>query len=143
MNTQNQSTSVHRWTVDETVDAIQHVSKNITEYSSLMRSTVKSLRKSGAIPEMAVAIREASFALRDTVNEINLTAKEIQKNNVVPETASAIEDTVQSVRNSVSVVKEMAADASTHLPQSKKIVTDGVVFLKAKHLKEYSKVGVA
>lgn len=141
MNIQNQSPQVHRWTVDETVDAIQHVSKNIIEYSSLMRSTVKSLRQSGAILEMAEAIRQGSFALRDTVNEINLTTKEIQKNKTITETAIAIESTIQSVQDTSETLKEIASDAGKVLPNSKKVVEQGVVFLKERHLS--SKVGVA
>lgn len=133
-----EQSQVHKWTADETVAKIQHASKNIKEYSYLMKNTVKTIRESGAIPELADAIREASFALRDTVNEINQTTKEIHKKGVA-ETANAIDSTIISVEDSVNTVKEIAVDAGKVLPHSKKAVRDGIQ--KARHLK--LKVGVA
>ncbi len=44
-------------TAKQTVETIQHISKNIREYSLRMRETMSTLRESGAIPEMAEAIR--------------------------------------------------------------------------------------
>lgn len=134
-----EQSQVHKWTADETVAKIQHASRNIKEYSYLMRNTVKTVRESGAIPELVDAIREASFALRDTVNEINQTTKEIHKKGIVTETANAIDSTIISVEDSVNTVKEIVVDAEKVLPHSKKAVHDGIQ--KAKHLK--LKVGVA
>jgi methyl-accepting chemotaxis protein len=132
-----EQSQVHKWTADETVAKIQHASKNIKEYSYLMRNTVKTVRESGAIPELVDAIREASFALRDTVNEINQTTKEIHKKGTV--TDNAIDSTIISVEDSVNTVKEIVVDAGKVLPHSKKAVHDGIQ--KARHLK--LKVGVA
>jgi len=131
--TQNQSSQedpVQRWTIDETVGAIQNVSKNIREYSFKMRTNMKTLRESGVIPEMADAIREASFAVRDTVNEINETTKELQKQGAITETARAIENTVKSVEDSAETVKEIAADAGKALPHSTKTLHDGIDIVK-------------
>ena len=50
----------HQLTVQETVGSIQNISKNIRDYSLKMRDTMKTLRESGAIPEMAEAIRDGS-----------------------------------------------------------------------------------
>ncbi|MCE9652644.1 MAG: hypothetical protein K8Q89_06270 [Nitrosarchaeum sp.] len=130
-NQNKSSQEVHRWTIDETVGAIQSVSKNIREYSFRMRTNMKTLRESGAIPEMADAIREASFAVRDTVNEINETTKELQKKGAITETARAIENTVKSVEDSAVTVKEIVADAGKSLPHSTKVLHDGIDIVKA------------
>jgi methyl-accepting chemotaxis protein len=132
---QNQSSQedlVHRWTANETVEAIQNVSKNIREYSSKMRETMKTLRESGAIPEMADAIREASFAVRDTVNDINETTKELKRKGAVVETASAIENTLKFAEASAATVKDIATDAGKASPHTTKAIHDGVDIVKKK-----------
>ena len=148
--TQNKSSQeeIHRWTIDETVEAIQNVSKNIREYSFKMRTNMKTLRESGALPDMADAIREASFAVRDTVNEINETTKELQKNGAITETARAIENTFKSAEDSAVTLKEIASDARKTLPHSTKTIHDGIDIVKASHVvakvKDFkNKVGVA
>jgi methyl-accepting chemotaxis protein len=67
----------------ETVGTIQHISKNIRDYSLRMRETMNTLRESGAIPELAEAIREASFAVRDTAKDITEATRELKKNCIV------------------------------------------------------------
>ncbi|MCI4432932.1 MAG: hypothetical protein JHC41_04955 [Nitrosopumilus sp.] len=128
----SQEDLVHRWTANETVEAIQNVSKNIREYSSKMRETMKTLRESGAIPEMADAIREASFAVRDTVNDINETTKELKRKGAVVETASAIENTLKFAEASAATVKEIATDAGKASPHTTKAIHDGVDIVKKK-----------
>lgn len=132
---QNQSSQedlVHKWTANETVEAIQNVSKNIREYSFKMRETMKTLRESGAIPEMADAIREASFAVRDTVNDINETTKELKRKGAVVDTASAIENTLKLAEESAVTVKEIATDAGNVSPHTTKAIHDGVDIVKKK-----------
>lgn len=133
-NKSSQEDQVHRWTIDETVEAIQSVSKNIREYSFRMRSNMKTLRESGAIPQMADAIREASFAVRDTVNEINETTKELQKNGAVTQTARAIENTYKSIEDSAEIVKAIATEARQELPHSEKAIHDGINLVKTSHV---------
>jgi methyl-accepting chemotaxis protein len=128
----SQEDLVHRWTANETVEAIQNVSKNIREYSSKMRETMKTLRESGAIPEMVDAIREASFAVRDTVNDINETTKELKRKGAVVETASAIENTLKFAEASAATVKEIATDAGKASPHTTKAIHDGVDIVKKK-----------
>ena len=132
---QNQSPQgelVHRWTANETVEAIQNVSKNIREYSFKMRETMKTLRESGAIPGMADAIREASFAVRDTVNDINETTKELKRKGVVVDTANAIENTLKLAEESATTVKDIATDAGKATPETTKVIHNGIVFVKKK-----------
>jgi len=130
---QNQSSQedlVHQWTANETVEAIQNVSKNIREYSFKIRETMKTLRESGAIPEMADAIREASFAVRDTVNDINETTKELKRKGVVIDTANAIENTLKSVEESAATVKEIAIGAGKVSPHTTKAIHEGIANVK-------------
>jgi methyl-accepting chemotaxis protein len=134
--TSNQQSSkedlVHKWTANETVEAIQNVSKNIREYSFKMRETMKTLRESGAIPEMADAIREASFAVRDTVNDINETTKDLKRKGAIVDTASAIENTLKLAGESASTVKVIATDAGKASPHTTKAIHDGVDIVKKK-----------
>jgi len=126
---QNQN-DVHQWTPKETVDAIQNVSKNIREYSFRMRETMKTLRESGAIPEMADAIKGATFAVRDTVNDINETTKDLKQKNVFVETAGAIEHTLTTVEDSVATVKELTTGAVKASPHASKVIHDGLDLVK-------------
>jgi len=88
-NLSSQEVRIHQLTTNQTVGTIQNVSNNIREYSLQMRQIMKTLRESGAIPEIALAIREGSFAIRDTVKEINETTQDLKNNGIVNETASA------------------------------------------------------
>jgi prophage DNA circulation protein len=129
-NSSSQEAIVHQWTAKETVEAIQNVSKNIREYSFRMRETMKTLRESGAIPEMADAIHEASIAVRDTVNDINETTKELKRKGVVVDTANVIENTLKSAKESVATVKEITTDAGKASPQTTKAIHHGLDIVK-------------
>jgi methyl-accepting chemotaxis protein len=91
-----------------------------------MRETMKTLRESGAIPEMAEAIREGSFAVRDTVKGINEEAQELKKKGIVVDTASAVENTLKSAEKSIATVKEMTTDAGKASPKTTKAVQEGI-----------------
>ena len=104
-NTPNPSVEIFRgqqFSAEETVGTIQNISKNIRDYSLLMRETMKTIRESGAIPEMAEAIREGSFAVRDTVKDINDEARKLKKNGIVVDTANAVENTLKTAEQSIA-----------------------------------------
>ncbi len=126
----SQEDKVHQRTAIETVEAIQNVSRNIREYSFRMRETMKTLRESGAIPEMADAIHQASLAVRDTVNDINETTKELKRKGVVVDTASVIENTLKSAKESVATVKEITTDAGRASPETTKAIQHGLEIVK-------------
>jgi len=136
----SQEASVHQRTGKETVEAIQNVSKNIRVYSTRMRDTMKTLRESGAIPEMADAIHEASIAVRDTVNDINETTKELKKKGVVVNTASVIENTLKSAKESVANVKEITTAAGKASPQTTKAIQQGIDIAKKEASKATGRV---
>jgi len=116
----------HTLNAKETVGTIQHISKNIRDYSLRMRETMNTLRESGAIPELAEAIREASFAVRDTAKDITEATRELKKNCIIVDTASAVENTLTSSEESVKTVKEITTDAGKASPHTTKAVQDGI-----------------
>jgi methyl-accepting chemotaxis protein len=117
-------------TANETVRTIQSISKNIREYSLRMRETMKTLHESGSIPEMAEAIREGSFAVRDTVRDINAATQEMKKNGVIVDTVSALENTLKSAEQSIATVKEITKEAEKASPRTTKSVQDGIDIVK-------------
>ena len=120
----------YQLTAKETVGIIQNISKNIRDYSLRMRETMKTLRESGAIPEMAQAIREGSFAVRDTVEDINAVTNELKKNGVIVDTANALENTLKSAEKSITTVKEITTEAERTSPLTAKSVQDGIDIVK-------------
>lgn len=118
------------WNPKQTVEALQNISKNIRGYSLKMKETMKALRESGAIPEFAEAIREGSFAVRDTVNDINETTKELKRKGIFVDTASAIESTYKSAEESIETVKEITIDSGMASPHTSKALHDGFDVVK-------------
>lgn len=122
--------SVHQLNARQTAEAIQNISKNIRGYSLQMRETMKTLRESGAIPELALAIREGSYAVRDTVKDLNETTQDLKRNGIVNDTASAVENTYKTAGESVSAVKEITKDFQRASPESSKAVQEGLYTLR-------------
>ena len=125
-----ESSREHQSTGKETVETIQNVSKNIKDYSLKMRETMKTLRESGVIPEMAEAIREGSLAVCDTIKDINSATKELKKNGVIVDTARAVENTLKSAEDSLTLVREIASDAEKASPRATKTMQEGIDFVK-------------
>jgi len=125
-NTTSQEVATNTWNPKETVETLQNISKNIRGYSLKMKETMKCLRESGAIPEFAEAIREGSFALRDTVSDINETTKELKRKGTFVDTANAIEDTYKSAEESIANVKQIAIDSGIASPHASKAIHDGL-----------------
>ena len=126
----SQQDAIQQWNPKETVEALQNISKNIRGYSLKMKETMKVLRESGAIPEFAEAIREGSFAVRDTVNDINETTKELKRKGIFVDTASAIENTFKSAEESIETVKEITIDSEMASPHASKVLHDGFDVVK-------------
>ncbi|MGH1521887.1 MAG: hypothetical protein ACRBB2_05910 [Nitrosopumilus sp.] len=122
--------SVHQLNAQNTVVTLQNISKNIQQYSLGMRETMKTLRESGVIPEMAAAIRDGSLTVRDTVKDINETTKELKKNGIIVDTANAVENTLKSVEESVTTAKEITADVGKASPQTTKVLQQGIETVK-------------
>ncbi len=101
---------------------------------------MKTLRESGAIPEMAEAIREGSFAVRDTVKDINEATQELKKNGVLVDTASAVENTLKSAEESITTVKEITTGVGKASPHTTKTVQDGIDMVKNETSKVTEKV---
>ena len=91
-----------------------------------IRQTMKTLRESGAIPEVALAIRDGSFVVRDIAKNISETAQEFKRNGIVHETASAVENTLKSAEESMITVKDLATVAGKTSPNTIQAVKDGV-----------------
>lgn len=121
---------VYHLSAKETVVNIQNISKNIKEYSFRMRETVRTLRESGVIPEMAEAIRDGSLAVYDTVKDINEATQELKKNSTVVDTADAVENTLKSVEESIATVKEITTDAEKVSPRTTEAVQYGIDVIK-------------
>lgn len=125
-NTTSQEVATNTWNPKETVETLQNISKNIRGYSLKMKETMKCLRESGAIPEFAEAIREGSFALRDTVTDINETTKELKRKGIFVDTASAIEDTYKTAEESIANVKQIGIDSGIASPHASRAIHDGL-----------------
>lgn len=125
-NLPSQEVRLKQLPTNQTVEAIQSISTNIRKYSLQMRQIMKALRESGAIPEIALAIREGSFAVRDTVRDINETTQELRNIGIVNDTANAVENTLKSAKESITTVKELTTDAGRASPNTTKIVKDSI-----------------
>jgi methyl-accepting chemotaxis protein len=90
---------------EKTIETIKEVAEKIRKYSVMMRETTKTVRQSGAIPEIAEAIREAVFAVRDTTKDIHQTAKELKESGVIDETARAIKETRRTAQETIHTVR--------------------------------------
>jgi len=114
------------FSAQEAVGNIQNISKNIQDYSLLMRDTVRTIRESGVIPQIAEVIRVTTFAVRDTAKEINNATQELKRNGVVGDTASAVETTLKSAEESIKTVREITTDAENASPQTAKAIQNGI-----------------
>ena len=124
-NLSSKEVRLHQFNANQTVETIQNISKNIREHSLQMRQTMKTLRESGAIPEIALAIRDGSFAVRDIAKDISETTQELKKNGTVHETASAVENTLRSAEESMTTVKDLATVAGKTSPNTIQVVKEG------------------
>ncbi len=143
-NNSNPSLEIFRgnqFSAKETVETIQNISKNIRDYSHMMRETMKTLRQSGAIPEMAEAIREGSFAVRDTVKDINETTQELKNNGVVVDAASAVEYALKSAERSLATAKEITTDVGKASPNTTKAIQQGIDRVKKQTNQAAKKIG--
>ena len=122
--------SIYQFNAKDTVETMQNISKNIRDYSFMMRATMKTLRESGAIPEMAEAIRQGSFAVRDTVKEINETTQDLKNKGIVVDTTDAVENAMKSVEESVTTVKEITSDAGKASPNTTRVIQSGASTVK-------------
>ena len=126
----SQKDAIQQWNPKETVESLQNISKNIRGYSMKIKETMRVLRESGAIPEFAEAIREGSFAIRDTVNDINETTKELKRKGIFVDTASAIENTYKSAEESIETVKEITIDSGLASPHASHAIHNGFDVVK-------------
>ena len=125
-NLSSEEVRLQQLNANQTVENIQNISRNIREYSLQMRQTMQTLRESGAIPEVALAIRDGSFAARDIAKNISETTQDFKRNGIVHETASAVENTLKSAEESMITVKDLATVAGKTSPNTIQAVKDGV-----------------
>ena len=125
-NLSSEEVRLQQFNANQTVENIQNISRNIREYSLQMRQTMQTLRESGAIPEVALAIRDGSFAARDIAKNISETTQDFKRNGIVHETASAVENTLKSAEESMITVKDLATVAGKTSPNTIQAVKDGV-----------------
>ena len=125
-NLSSEEVRIQQLNANQTVESIQNISRNIREYSLQMRQTMQALRESGAIPEVALAIRDGSFVARDIAKNISETAQDFKRNGIVHETASAVENTLKSAEESMTTVKDLATVAEKTSPNTIQAVKDGV-----------------
>ena len=125
-NLSSEEVRLQQLNANQTVENIQNISRNIREYSLQMRQTMQTLRESGAIPEVALAIRDGSFAARDIAKNISETTQDFKRSGIVHETASAVENTLKSAEESMITVKDLATVAGKTSPNTIQAVKDGV-----------------
>ncbi len=95
-------------TAEKTVKTIKDVAENIKLCSVMMRDTTKTIRESGAIPELAETIREVASAVRDTAKDIRQTARELKESGTIDDTARAVEETKSAAHDTIHAVRDTA-----------------------------------
>ena len=143
-NPSSDEVRLHQLNANQTVESIQNISRNIRGHSLQMQQTMKTLRENGTIPEIALAIRDSSFAVRDIAKDISETTKELKRNGAVHETASAVENTLKSAEESMVTVKDLVIVTGKTSPKTIQAVKNGVdtVRKEASHVTEKMMQGV-
>ena len=85
---------------------IKEIARRIREQSALMRNTIRTIHKSGAIEELTVAVRDAVITARDVSQEIQGTAKELRDRGVIKDIADTIEETSDIIRTESAKAKK-------------------------------------
>lgn len=103
------------YSAEKTVETIKNIADNIRYYSAMTRLTSKTLRESGAITDLAGAIREASAAARDTAKDIRQTAAELNENGTISDTVRAVKETKRAAQDTVHTVMDATQHAKHQL----------------------------
>jgi hypothetical protein len=85
---------------------IKEIARRIREQSALMRNTIRTIHKSGAIEELTVAVRDAVITARDVSQEIQGTAKELRDRGVIKDIADTIEETSDIIKTESAKAKK-------------------------------------
>jgi methyl-accepting chemotaxis protein len=118
---------------------MKETARRIRDQAVVVRETVKTLRESGAIEELAIAIKEISIAARDTSREINETAKQLREQGVIKDTAASIDETTAAWKNTADEARRAGDDIRANAPQTieaAKKVAEGVKSQKESMQKE-------
>ena len=99
------------YSAEKTVETIKNIAESIRYYSAMARYTSKTLRESGAIPELAGDIREASAAASDTAKDIRQTAAELNENGTIRDTVRAVKETKRAAQDTIHTVMDAAEHA--------------------------------
>ena len=91
---------------EEVAAKIKEIARRIREQSALMRNTIRTIHKSGAIEELTVAVRDAVITARDVSQEIQGTAKELRDRGVIKDIADTIEETSDIIRTESAKAKK-------------------------------------
>ena len=102
----------------EIADRIKQIAQNIRESSLKVQGTLKVLRESGAILELASAVQTAAIASRDIANEVSRAASELRESGLVKGTASAIEGTTTAALDTAETLKGTSADIKNSMPNT-------------------------
>ena len=97
---------------------IKDIARRIREESATIRDVIRIVCQSGAIDEMAVALRDVIIAARDTSREINIIAKELREHGIVKDTFAGLYDIVSSGKETVQVLRDMTEDAKRAAPNT-------------------------
>lgn len=122
--------------IEDTAETLRVYATRIREASARMRDTVITLRRSGAIDEIALAIREAVIATRDTTRELNDTAKDLKERGIIKDTANAIEETNLAARETIHTSRDIASEAADSAPNTTRTVKEAANKLRPKRKRE-------
>jgi uncharacterized protein Yka (UPF0111/DUF47 family) len=117
-------------TADKISQNIKHIARRITEESVRIRETIRVVRESGAINELADAIREAVKAARDTSREVNTAAKDLRERGAIKDSLSALDDTIVSAKDTARVLSDMGEDAKQAAPMTAANISKGADLIK-------------
>ncbi len=107
-------------TPEETANRIKEIARVLREQSALMRDTMRTLHRSGAIQELTEAVRDAVIAARDASKEISYAAKELNEHDIIKDTAVAIEQTARVIKEKSNKTTSNSSEDVLHREKQEK-----------------------
>lgn len=109
---QTVTSSKREMTPEEIADNVKKTAKNVRDAAIRVRMVVKALQETGAMNDVAEAVREAAITSHYTAKQISVTAKEIERTGVVKEVGNAATKIKESAKSTVQLAKSVAASAT-------------------------------
>lgn len=98
-------------------ETVKQLAISIKDYSITARETLRAIRDSGVIPELAVSLSEITALIRDISMQAKEASDELKKSGVMGETAGTVRETLASAKEVAHELKEAAKSGPYKPPQ--------------------------